>query len=63
MAVKVKIDTSAPEKRFTKDQLLKATKYGGQRDLLNALLTDRKTYTLAEVEKLVQQFLKKEMKA
>ncbi len=63
MAGKVKIDTSVPEKRFTKDQLLKAMEYRGQQDLLSALLTDEKTYTLAEVKKLVQEFLEKEMHA
>lgn len=63
MAGKVKIDTSVPEKRFTKDQLLKAMEYRGQQDLLSALLTDEKTYTLAEVKKLVQEFLEKEMDA
>lgn len=61
MAVKVKVDTSALEKRFTKEQLLKAVQYRGQQDLLSALLADGTTYTLAEVEKLVQDFLKKEM--
>lgn len=61
MAGKVKIDTSALEKRFTKSQLLKAMEYRGQQDLLSALLTDEKTYTLAEVKKLVQEFLEKEM--
>lgn len=63
MAVKIKADIGELEKKFTKDQLLKAGKYRGQQDLLNALLADDTTYTLAEVEKLVQDFLKKEMDA
>lgn len=64
MAVKTKLDADKPERperKFTKAQLLKSGQYRHQQDLLNALLVDGKTYTLAEVEKLVQEFLEKEM--
>lgn len=53
--------TTGTEKKFTKEQLLGADKYRHQHDLLSALLTDGQRYSLAEVDKRVQEFLKKEM--
>lgn len=49
------------EKKFTKAQLLKSEQYRHQQDLLSALLTDGQRYSLAEVDKRVQEFLKKEI--
>ena len=64
MAVKTKLDADKPEKserKFTKTQLLQSGQYRHEQDLLSALLEDGKTYALTEVEKLVQEFLEKEM--
>lgn len=44
--------------KFKKEALLKAKKYEGQRDLLNALLKDDQEYTAAEVAALVEKFKK-----
>lgn len=44
--------------KFKKEALLKAKKYEGQRDLLNALLKDDQEYTAAEVAALVEEFKK-----
>jgi len=48
------------EATFTKPQILAAKKYSDRRDLLAVLLIDDKPYTLTEVDKLIDEFLKKE---
>lgn len=45
---------------FTKHQILSAEKYMDRRDLLNVLLSDGKSYTLAEVTTEIDSFMKKE---
>lgn len=47
---------------FTKDQLLTFDKYRGRRDLLGALLEDGRGYTYAEVDALVDNFMKGKVK-
>lgn len=44
--------------RYTKDQLIRSEKYRNQRDLLSALLDDRKIYSVIEAEKIMNQFMK-----
>lgn len=64
MAAKNKPDAKEPEtteRKFSKAQLLKSAQYQDQRDLLCALLKDDQRYSLIEVSKRVQEFLKKEM--
>lgn len=46
--------------KFTKQQFLQSAKFEGNRDLLNALLSDNETYTLEQVDALLDEFLKKE---
>lgn len=52
--------TETPAAKFSKQQILAAKKYADRRDLLAVLLDDGKPYTLAEVDKLIEEFLKKE---
>lgn len=47
---------------YTKDQLLRSKKYAARRDLLGALLEDGKTYTAAQVDRKINQFLKRKVK-
>ena len=47
---------------FIKKDLLRSKRYSKQRDILNALLEDGKTYTLKEVDKIIKFFLNKEVK-
>lgn len=47
---------------FTKKDLLRSKRYSKQRDILNALLEDNKTYTLEKVDKMIKTFLNKEVK-
>ena len=43
---------------YTKEQILASEKYRKNRDLLNALLADKKKYTLEAVEKIMDEFKK-----
>lgn len=45
---------------FNKQQILAAKKYAERRDLLSVMLADDKSYVLAEVDKLINEFLTKE---
>lgn len=48
--------------KYSKVQIVKSNKYAEKRDLLNALLEDGKTYTLKEVDAMIEEFMKKAVK-
>lgn len=48
----------APAAAYTKEQLAASKKYANRRDLIGALLENGKTYTLAEADALIEQFMK-----
>lgn len=54
--------TGATEKKaestYTKDQVALSQRYANRRDLVSVLLEDGKTYTLAEVDALINKFMK-----
>lgn len=50
------------ERRFTKAQLMESHRYAEQKDLINALLEDGKTYTLKQVDTQIDKFLKGKVK-
>lgn len=43
---------------YSKAQLAASQKYANRRDLISALLDDGKTYTLDEVDTLIEKFMK-----
>lgn len=43
---------------FTKAQIVGAKKYEKDIDIINALLSDKKSYTLAEVDTIIEDFKK-----
>lgn len=47
---------------YNKEQLLLSAKYRDSRDLLSAILEDGKRYSIKEVDKMIQDFGKKEVK-
>lgn len=55
-------ETAAQVVTFSKEKILKTKKYANRRDLLGVLLEDGKVYTFAEVDKIVEEFLKVEVK-
>lgn len=50
------------ESKFSKEQLLAAERFRDRRDLLNALLSERETYTVKTVEQMIDGFMKGEVK-
>ncbi len=58
-----KIKTEAKQEvLFTKEQILASKKYSNRRDVLGAILTDGKTYTLEQVDSLLEKFMKGKVK-
>ena len=49
------------ENRFTKQQVLASKKFTNK-DLINAILEDDRMYTLKEVEKTINDYLKRKVK-
>lgn len=47
------------ETRYSKKQLVSSKKYASNRDLLQVLLEDNKSYTLKEVENKIKEFKKR----
>lgn len=47
---------------FGKEQLLSSKKYAEQHDILSALLADARMYTFSEVDKLVEDYMKGQVK-
>lgn len=53
-----KTQTAEASAAFSKAQLVASQKYANRRDLIGALLEDGKTYTLNEVDALIEKFMK-----
>ena len=47
---------------FTKEQILASKKYSSRRDVLGAILVDDKTYTIEQVDSLLEKFMKGKVK-
>ena len=63
MATRKKTEPKTPAApAFTKGQLLAFSRYRGRRDLLGVLLQDGQRYTYAEVDALVETFMKGKVK-
>ncbi len=66
MAVKKEVKTAADspkvENKFSKEQLLAAEHFQGRRDILNALLSPDKQYTVAAVEQEISKYMKGQVK-
>ena len=43
---------------YTREQIMGSQRYASRRDLVSVLLEDGKTYTLTEVDRLIEQFMK-----
>ncbi len=47
-----------PETKFEKKQLIVSKKYASSRDLVDALLEDKRLYTIMEVDNLINKYRK-----
>lgn len=50
------------EKLFSKEQLLAAQRFQGRKDILNALLSPDKKYTVQSVEQMIEDYMKGQVK-
>lgn len=50
------------EPKFTKAQLINSKKYSNNKDVLAALLSEGESYSHGEVSKLIEDFMKGEVK-
>ena len=50
------------EKLFSKEQLLAAERFQGRKDILNALLSHDKQYTVETVEQMIENYMKGQVK-
>lgn len=46
------------DNKYSKQQILKSKKYSDKQDLINALLKDNSQYTLSQVDKILNDFMK-----
>ena len=47
---------------YTKEQILSAKKYIHRKDVVNVVLKDGQSYTLKEVDELIEKFMKGKVK-
>lgn len=57
-----KIETKTEEKGYTKNTIITSKKYSNRKPLLRVLLEEGKMYTIKEVDKLIDDYMKKEVK-
>lgn len=58
---KTKTEKTAVRK-FTKKQLLASKRFSDKKDLINALLSENKMYSIEEADKRITEFLKGKVK-
>lgn len=52
-------ETKKEEVKFTKEQILKSKKFKNRVDLIRVILQDNESYTLEEVQKEIDKFMKR----
>lgn len=62
MAKEITEEVKKEKETFDKESLLKCSKYFNRKDLLNTLLKNDVKYTFEEVDKLIDEFMKGEVK-
>lgn len=50
------------EPTFEKEAIVRSARYRDKLDLVNALMEDGKEYTLKQVDKVIEEYLNKEVK-
>ena len=57
----VNVNVKVEVQKYSKEQILLSQAYANRKDILNVILKD-KEYTTEEVDNLIKEFLKKEVK-
>lgn len=50
------------ENLFSKEQLIAAERFQGKKDIVNAILSDAEQYTVETVERMVDKYMKGQVK-
>ena len=50
------------EPMFSKEQILASARFANRRDLVNALLDEKKSYTVKNVDSLIEKYMKGQVK-
>ena len=50
------------EPMFSKEQILTSARFANRRDLVNALLDEKKSYTVKNVDSLIEKYMKGQVK-
>lgn len=61
-AKKKKEDTQKLEAVYTRQQLLQAKRYADRLDLINTLLKDGKSYSIQQVDEMIEKYMKGKVK-
>ena len=59
---KVQDEAVKAEHKFSKEQILTSKRFRHRRDMLAAILSDGEQYTLADVDELIEKYMKGEVK-
>ena len=59
--IEEKVNVKVEVQKYSKEQILLSQAYANRKDILNVILGD-KEYTIEAVDKLLEKFLKKEVK-
>lgn len=59
---KVQDETVKAEHTFSKEQILSSKRFRHRRDMLTAILDDGEQYTLADVDELIEKYMKGKVK-
>ena len=54
--------TEQTEQKFSKEQILASARYANRRDLMDALLDEKESYTLETVDNMIENYMKGRVK-
>ena len=54
--------TEQTEQKFSKEQILASARYANRRDLVDALLDEKESYTLETVDNMIENYMKGRVK-
>lgn len=57
-----KQETASEAVKFSKDKIMTSSKYADRKDILQAILSEEKKYTLDEVDTAIETFMKGKVK-
>lgn len=59
---KIEVEAKVAEKKFSKEAILKSRKFIDKKTLLKVLLKENEMYSISETNKIIEEYLNKEVK-